>query len=239
MARRARVTTGVEGLDSLIEGGLQERKSYLVCGEPGTGKTIFGLQFLRTGLEAGEPGVYVSIDEKPAHVLEDAQALGWDLGPHLERQRLLILDASPYFTNLRLGKEREIEVRQVVADLGKQVRAQGAKRLVIDPVAPLVSRVDSQASILEYVRSLIFSLEDNVGCTTLLTSHIAPGSERLSQFGVEEFIVSGIILLRIVRTQSRFIRTLFVRKMRGTAVDLSEYSFDIVRNRGIVLRQAV
>lgn len=239
MSGRARVATGVEGLDDLIEGGLQERKSYLVCGEPGTGKTIFGLQFLRAGLEAGEAGVYVSIDEKPAHVIEDALALGWDLAPHLDRQRLVILDASPYFTSLRLGKEKEIDVRQVVADLGKHVRSQGAKRLVIDPIAPLVSRAESQAGILEYIRSLIFSLEDNVGCTSLLTSHIAPGSERFSRFGVEEFIVSGIILLRIVRAQNRFIRTLFVRKMRGTAVDLSEYSFDIVRSRGIVLRQAI
>ncbi len=236
---RARTATGIEGLDALIEGGFQERKSYLICGEPGTGKTTFCLQFLLQGLRQDEGGVYVSIDEKPAHLIEDADALGWELTPFLDRQQLLILDASPYFTNLRLGKEKEVDVRQIVADLNKHARTVGAKRLVIDPVAPLIFRTESQAGIMEYIRSLIFALDDNLGCTTLLTSHMATGSERLSQFGVEEFIVSGIVLLRIVRVQSRYIRTLFVRKMRGTAVDLSEYSFEIVRPRGIVLRQAV
>lgn len=236
---RARVATGVEGLDALIEGGFQAQKAYLVCGEPGTGKSTFCLQFLLQGLTQGEGGVYVTIDEKPAHLVEDALAMGWDLAPYLEKKRLLILDASPYFTNLRLGKEHELDSRQIVTDLGKHVRAVGAKRLVIDPVAPLVFREDGQLGVMEYIRSLLFSLEDNLGCTTLLTSYSGVGSGRLSHFGVEEFVVSGIILLRIVRAQNRYIRTLFVRKMRGTAVDLSEYGFDIVRPRGIVLRQAV
>jgi circadian clock protein KaiC len=237
--KRGRAATGIDGLDGLIEGGFQERKSYLICGEPGTGKTTLCLQFLLKGLGHGEAGVYVTIDEKPAHLIEDSQAMGWDLAPYLDRNQLLILDASPYFTNVRLGKERELDVLQIVSDLGKHVTSLGAKRLVIDPIAPLIFKEEHHAGIMEYIRGLIFSIEDNLGCTALLTSHMPSGSERMSRFGVEEFIVSGIVLLRIVRAQNRYIRTLFVRKMRGTAVDLTEYSFDIIRGRGIVLRQAV
>lgn len=236
---RARIPTGIDGLDGLIEGGLQERKTYLVCGEPGTGKTTFCLQFLLKGLAQGGGAVYVTIDEKPSHLVEDAQAMGWDLTPHLDQKRLLILDASPYFTSVRLGKDREVDVRQLVSDLSRHAKSVGAVRLVIDPIAPLIFREERQAALMEYVRGLLFAIEDNLGCTTLLTSHVTTGSDRLSFFGVEEFVVSGIILLRIVRAQNRYIRTLFVRKMRGTAVDLSEYSFDMVRPRGIVLRQAV
>ena len=239
METRARIATGIEGLDGLIEGGLQERKTYLICGEAGTGKTTFCLQFLLKGAQQSEAGVYVTIDEKPSHLIEDAQAMGWDLAPLLDRKQLLILDASPYFTNLRLGREKELDVRQIVTDLNKHVKGLGAKRLVIDPVAPLIFRDESQAGVMEYIRSMIFSIEDNLGCTTLLASDMPSGGNRLSRFGVEEFVVSGVIILRIVRAQNRYIRTLFVRKMRGTAVDLSEYSFDIVRPRGIVLRQPV
>jgi circadian clock protein KaiC len=236
---RGRAGTGIDGLDALIEGGFQERKAYLICGEPGTGKTTFCLQFLMKGLGLGEAGVYVTVDEKPSHLIEDAKSMGWDLTSYLDRKELLILDASPYFTNLRLGKEKELDVRQIVSDLSKHVKSLGARRLVIDPVAPLIFKDESQAVVMEYIRSLIFSIEDNLGCTALFTSHMVTGSDRLSRFGVEEFIVSGIVLLRIVRAQNRYIRTLFVRKMRGTAIDLTEYSFDIVRGRGIVLRQAV
>ena len=60
-----RIPTGIPELDMLIEGGLRAGKTYLVVGEPGTGKTVFGLQFLVNGLMEKEKGLYVAIDEKP------------------------------------------------------------------------------------------------------------------------------------------------------------------------------
>ena len=66
MANGSRVPTGIVELDSLIEGGLRPGKTYLVVGEPGTGKTVFGLQYLVNGLMEKEKGLYVAIDEKPA-----------------------------------------------------------------------------------------------------------------------------------------------------------------------------
>ena len=76
---RVRVPTGIEGLDELLQGGLLQGKSYLVSGEPGCGKTTFAAQFIMEGLRRGENGIYISIDEKPAHLVEDAEGLGWDL----------------------------------------------------------------------------------------------------------------------------------------------------------------
>ena len=62
--KRKRTATGIPELDTLIEGGLRAGKTYLVIGEPGTGKTVFGLQFLVSGLMDKEKGLYVAIDEK-------------------------------------------------------------------------------------------------------------------------------------------------------------------------------
>jgi circadian clock protein KaiC len=56
MIRTERVPTGILGLDSLIEGGFPKGRSILVTGEPGTGKTIFSLQFLVEGLARGGKG---------------------------------------------------------------------------------------------------------------------------------------------------------------------------------------
>ena len=74
-----RVSTGVDDLDLVVEGGFRAGKSYLIVGEPGTGKTIFGLQFLYKGLLNGEKSLYVAIDEQPGDIIEQAASLGWDL----------------------------------------------------------------------------------------------------------------------------------------------------------------
>jgi len=236
---RIRVPTGIEGLDGLIGGGLQEDKVFMVCGEAGTGKTIFCLQYVLAGLVNGENAVYVSIDEKPNHLLEDAESLGWNLKMYIDEEKLAILDVTPYFTNLRTGKEKSVDVRVVVTDLTKQVRKIKATRLVIDPIAPLIFGQEATAQVQEYIRSLIFSIEDNLKCTTLITSGIPSGTARLSHYEAEEFVVSGIILLGVSRLQGRRIRTLYVRKMRGTPTDLNDHIFEILPKRGIVIRETV
>src|SRR2546429_9793190 len=59
-----RVSSGVPGLDRLIEGGFPANRAVLLCGGTGTGKTTFGLQFLADGLRRGESGAFVSVDER-------------------------------------------------------------------------------------------------------------------------------------------------------------------------------
>jgi circadian clock protein KaiC len=236
---RKRISTGIEGLDSLISGGLQQDKVYLVSGEAGTGKTIFCLQYVLAGIAHGENAVYVSIDEKPSHILEDAESLGWDLKKYIDEKKIALLDVTPYFTNVRTGKEKTVEVRDIVTDLTKRIKEIKATRLVIDPIAPLIFGQEATAQIQEYIRSLIFSIDDNLKCTTLITSGIPSGTSRLSQYEVEEFVVSGIIVIGVSRVQERRVRTLYVRKMRGTPTDLNDHVFEILPQRGIVIREAV
>lgn len=235
---RARVSCGINELDALIGGGFQERKAYLISGEPGTGKTIFCMQFILEALVNNESAIYVTIDEKPAHLIEDAESMGWNLEKYIAAKKLEILDLSPYFADLRLGKVKEIDMRELIADLSRHLKPLKAKKMVIDPLAPLFYSEEGQVAIRAYVRELIFSIEDNLGCTFLLTSHVRLG-ENYSLYGMEEYIVSGVILLRMVKVEKRYIRTLFIKKMRGTPLDLSEYSFDIVSSRGIVIRQPI
>ncbi len=232
-----RVSTGIEGLDDLLSGGLVPGRSYLVCGEPGTGKTILCLQYILEGIKKGEKGLFVSIDERPEHLIEDASSLGWDLQKHIDDGALQILDVSSYFSETRFGKESKVEAESVAGELANHIKKTKATRMVIDPVAPLVSKADAVSEIQEYIRKLIFLLEEETGCTSLLTSHVPVGSNKLSKYDMEEFVVSGILLLRLVKPEKKFVRTMFVRKMRSTAFDLSEWTFDIVKSKGIVLRQ--
>lgn len=239
---RVRVPTGIEGLDEILQGGLLAGKSYLVSGEPGTGKTTFAAQFIMEGLRRGENGIYISVDEKPAHVVEDAESLGWDLHTPIEEGRLILLDVSPYFNWVRSGRSNVVDANEVIQDLAKQVRRINAKRLVFDSLVPLVLHRDRMHDMQEFIRDLIFGIDDNLGVTTLMTSHVWPGSSGGTQIGIEEFIASGVIINRLVKLHPEdpeYTRTMFVRKMRGTNATLSEFKFDIVAGKGIVVRERI
>jgi len=236
METLTRTPTGIEGLDRLIGGGFLNGKVYLISGEAGTGKTIFGLQYLFSGLIQGERGIFVSGDEKPSHLIVDAESLGWDLGKYVNEQKLGLLDVTPYFADMRVGKTKDVDVRTVVADLTKHVRRIGAKRIVLDPIAPLIFGEEGSARVQEYVRNLVFAIEDNLQCTTVITSGILSGTSTLSRYGVEEFVTEGVIVLGTDKRNGQRVRTLFIRKMRSTATDLNDHTFEILPNKGIVIR---
>jgi len=228
-----RIPTGVPELDALIEGGLRAGKTYLIVGAPGTGKTVFGLQFLVSGLMEKEKGLYVAIDEKPADVIEQAASLGWDVTPFIESKEFLILDASAYF-NARAsdGQSRNIDVQRVITDLNNYIARMGASRVVIDPVGPLLFNRDSTSRVFDQTRMLFYGLQANTNTTNLLTTYSIERSAR----GIEEYLVSGTFVLEMALSNSRFVRTLTIEKMRSTALAPAQYVFNIVQDRGIVLQ---
>src|SRR5262245_4206421 len=221
-----RISTGIPELDALIEGGLREAKSYLVLGRPGTGKSVLSLQFLVRGLMEKEKCLYVAIDEKPADVIEQASSLGWDLAPFIESKEFLILDASAYFVARAGDPGKGVDVQRVAADLNTYITRMGAARLVIDPGRPLVRRNPDQP------RQLIDALQANAGTTNLLTTYAAD----MTPHGIEEYLVAGTIILEMELIEGRYQRKLTIEKMRGTALAPAQYSFQIVADRGIVLK---
>jgi circadian clock protein KaiC len=231
-----RSRSGVRGLDALLEGGFPDGRCILVCGPPGTGKTTLAAQFLTHGAACGEPGVLISVDEKPRHILVDTGRFRWALEEAMGRRALSVLDAAPYFTAARDPRKR-LDARQLAAELARQVRDVKARRLAIDGNTSLVPDGFSGEQVRDFLRSLIFAVEDNLGCTTLLTSchdtaaHSSGGIE-----AVAEKLVSGIIDLKIVPDRDGvFERRLFVRKMRGTRLALLEHRFEIVDGQGLVI----
>ncbi len=74
-----KIPTGIPGFDEILNGGLEKGWSYLIKGGPGSGKTIFGLQFLIEGVKRGEKVVYISFDETKEEVKRQAKNFGWDI----------------------------------------------------------------------------------------------------------------------------------------------------------------
>jgi circadian clock protein KaiC len=223
-----RTSTGLPELDDLLGGGFPANRAVVVCGSAGTGKTMFGLQFLARGLETGEPGAFVTVDEKPRHLLDDGAALWLDVRSAVETGALVILDAAPYFTATRgrTWKRSGIDARRVASDLVQQVSALKARRLVIDSMTSLVPNDMSAGEAYDYLRSVIFSLEDNLGCTIMLTCR-APREDPQRTCDAARHLASGVVELRFRRTDEGLRRVLRVRKMRATWIEPADYPFTI------------
>ncbi|HEX6768432.1 MAG TPA: ATPase domain-containing protein [Candidatus Binatia bacterium] len=240
MIQTERVTSGIKGLDPLIEGGFPKGRSILVTGDPGTGKTIFGLQFLAEGLARGEKGIFVTADEGPLDVLEQAASLGWDFERYVETKELAILNAGTYLSALPgAGRERQIDLQKAVSDLADFVNQIGAERLVLDPAGPFVLLRDSAARIQDQTRLLIKLLRSSTATTNILTSYAVPRTGERSMHGIEEYLVAGAIVLEMIwRNDGRLARSLIVEKMRCTNVKPTQLEFDIFKGEGLVIQPA-
>lgn len=235
VAASLRIPTGVVNFDRLISGGFMRGKTYLVAGETGTGKTLFSLKYLLTGVENGEPGVYIPFDETIEGTIEGALTLGWDLMEPIRAGLLEILDVRPFFAEVVRDKFMAETVRKITSELKRHVDRIHAKRLVVDPVAPLLGEVVDVSWTRDYIRAFITAIERFIGTTNIVTSEIPTGSMSLSRFGVEEFLSAGIIALQIQGLEHFNVRTVTVRKMRWTKIDLTPYVYDIRPIDGIVI----
>ena len=227
-----KISTGIPGLDEILGGGLDEKNVYLVAGESGSGKTVLALQFIHDGLQKGENAVYVAVNEKPEDILEDAKSLGWDLEKYVTKKNLIVLDLVRF---VNLGAP--MSVRRMMADLEKHIRENQAKRLVIDSIDYLLLRsAESERDRVTYIRDLVLSVQGNLGCTTILTAPVPSGKTESGIVGMAERAVSGVFLLGTGQHPAG--RTLTVRKMRKTGVQLQSYSCRIEKDRGIVVDTA-
>ncbi|MGH7875240.1 MAG: RAD55 family ATPase [Candidatus Binatia bacterium] len=232
----ARISTGIAGLDRLLHGGYIKGRSYLLTGESGTGKTTACLQFLVSALLMGEKAVYVTVDERPAEILETAESFAWDLQHYIQDKTLVILDASPYFGGRAgAGGEKGVDPQKIVADLGNYARRLDATTLIVDPVTPLILPSDPHTAAHDQARSLIQLIQAQLNTTTIFTAHCNEGTTASSTAGIEQFLVSGVLIFKTVAIDGRHERTMTIKKMRGIATDPADYRFAIRRGSGIVL----
>lgn len=241
-----RIKTGVKGLDPLIGEGFLDGHSILVCGAPGTGKTIFGLQFLYKGAkEENVNGLYVNIEDRIEKLKFYATEFGWDIE--------------------KLHKENKIDFLKIPIDyrgfkivdaIAEKANAINAKRLVIDSLSalsinakmfdlPLRDQPDPTGTIkgkilhtagylpFDDVSQFTYLFIDRVkdlNATTLFLTDTPPGTESLTKDGVSEFACDGIILLQLHDTSKNVNRTLTVKKMRGCSIVPGMNSLKFTKN---------
>jgi circadian clock protein KaiC len=233
-----RAPTGVWYLDQLLQGGFRKGETYLVAGEAGQGKTIFSLQFLKTGAELyDEPGLYITIDEPSEDVKRGVrESLGWDLDPLETQNKLIFVDLRTHFRTYAKEEKVSADPRDIAKIILEYVKKFGVKRLVIDPIAPLIITSHNDVLLVrEYMRELVFQVRKIKDITALMTSEIPTGENKISRFGVEEYLASGVIKLELMEYRGFVFRVMFLRKMRWTAVRPQKLVFEIYPHYGIYI----
>lgn len=224
-----RIPTGIGGLDTLLSGGFIKGRSYLLIGDAGSGKTTACLQFLIHSLTRGEKAVYVTVDERPTDILESAASFGWDLQPHIQGKSLVILDAAS-----GSATEKGIDPQKMVTDLGNYTKTLGASILIVDPITPLLLPTNPAIPRQVHARALIHLIQSHLSTTNLFTSHEAkPGQD--GAIGIEQFMATGVLVLKTSQSDGRYERAVSIKKMRHTAVQPGDFPFAMLQNQGIVL----
>ena len=219
----SRVPTGIPGLDELVQGGFLEGSSILVSGGAGTGKTIMATQYIYNGAaEYNEPGIYITMEEGATNLWWNMKTFKWNFSKY-EQENLIKV----YQVGMIEPSEFARRFPEEVERIKKMVDKMNAKRLVIDSTTAFAMWMGSESQIRYSLFKLVDELKE-MKCTTVLTSETLGGRDQFSRFGVEEFIVDGVISLYFMPPQ----RAMFVRKMRGTKHDQKVHPYTI-SERGI------
>lgn len=92
-----RLKTGIEGLDRLIDGGIESGSRNILYGPLGTGKTVFAMQFLWQGLREGETVAFDVMDKPFSRLISYFKSFRWDIEPYIEKGKFIAIQAFPHF----------------------------------------------------------------------------------------------------------------------------------------------
>jgi circadian clock protein KaiC len=203
-------STGIEGLDEILRGGLPRRHIYLTLGSFGTGKTTLGLQFLLAGARASESGLYFTLAETTSELHQVAQSHGWSL-EKLRLHELTATSTAQTETPQTVFPSTDVELEEMMETITDQLHRHQPDRVVFDSITELRLLA---ATSLSYRRHLLLLRQRlaALGCTTLLLSD-EPSAQGEAPL---ESLVHGVMMLsRTLPEYGRVQRRLEVVKLRG------------------------
>lgn len=221
-----RVPTAISGLDELINGGIPKGASVLVSGGTGTGKTIFASQFIYNGaLDYAEPGLFVSFESSLRNVVWNMESFGWDVKKMGEKNLMKL-----YRLKIDPAKDVQKQMDSELDMIASMVDENNITRLAVDSISVFGVWIKELGDL----RNLLFNFSEKLkelNVTTMLTAETKGGPTDFSSFGVEEFVVDGVIALYFTPPH----RSIFVRKMRGTDHSKTVHPFEITQ-QGITVK---
>jgi len=220
-----RVSTGIQELDSMLDGGLYRGSTVLISGTAGTGKTSLAAHLAIASTKAGERCLYLAFEESPSQIVRNMKSIGADLKPALKNGLLKFVAARPALTGLE-GH---------LASIHKNVRDFEPRLLIIDPISDLGS-VGSQRDAKAMMVRLIDFLKTKQITTVLLNLHRGGGFSEETDMGISSLIDTWLYL-RDIESGGERNRGLYILKSRGMAHSNQIREF-LLTSHGIELEPA-
>lgn len=223
-------STGIEGLDHVLSGGLPRHRFYLVLGDPGVGKTTLSLQFLLEGARRGERTLYVTLSETKEELVEVAHSHDWELDSlgiiELSAIEPLLADKA----QSTLFHPAEVELSETMRVILDEVERLKPERVVLDSLSELRLLA---GNALRYRRQLLALKQYFIGksCTVLLLDDRMDHGRDLEA----QSIAHGVVVMQHLAPEyGGERRRLRVIKLRGVSFRGGYHDY-VIRRGGITV----
>ena len=212
--------SGITGFDQITDGGLPKGRATLICGGPGSGKTIFAAEFIVRGSEIGEPGVFVTFEESISDLARNVASLGFDL-KRLQEEKKVAVDYVHLDPN-EIEEAGGYSLDGLFVRLEHAIKTVGAKRIAIDTLEVLFGGLQDQSTLRAEIQRLFRWLKEQ-GLTAIVTGEA--GKDMLTRQGLEEYVSDCVVLLTQNVLDQAATRYLRIVKYRGSTHGTNEYPF--------------
>ncbi len=212
-----RISTGIDQLDDMTEGGLLADSSTLLLGPSGSGKTTLGTAFLQKS-SAAEPGLHFGFYESPERLIGNAKLIGIDLQSRVEAGHLEVI--------WRPTVERILD--SLGNELVDTVRRRKVKRLFIDGWGGFAAAAETPERLSPFFAAITNELR-SLGVTTICameTENLIGPELHLPIQGISA-VTENMILLRFAEYQGQLRRLISIMKVRGGGFDHKLRDFEI------------
>lgn len=224
-----KIKSGIYGLNPLLDGGVNENSTTVVIGASGAGKTTFATQFVRRGLESGQEGIFVSLDENKDEIIREAIEMGWrEILDYLDKEKLVFIDAS--------GKEFSSFIRKELPSFVAEWKGSNS-RISIDPLTPVMWSVKDQYERRDLIGFLLKQARrvGTVLCT--LEEHGSLGDLSGPETIIPMYLADCVIHLRYKPIDGAVSRTLKIVKCRSSKHSDLTHAYRIVKGLGLVVER--
>lgn len=218
-----KVSTQIEGLDEILNGGFPAGRTTLISGGPGTGKSLIGLEFLYRGALAGNPGMFLSFEETGESIRQNAATFGWDLDALEEEGKFFLLEGQ-IDPHVRLSGD--FNLKGLLAIIEGKAGQLGAENIIIDAIDVMLRVYNEPRQRQNEVFALNTWLKQRK-MTAILTAKKMKGMDN-DNHDYLDFMADCVIYLDQRAEKQVTTKRLQVVKYRGSNYGGNEYPFVII-----------